>query len=601
MMRTMINRRIGSYTKLRETEEGQAMAKETVPQLSEALIHGMASGASFERGKSYYHSGAILDPVRQGTELRAECEGSQYEPYQVSASLRGKGIGGTACTCPYSGGGICKHLVALLLAYVHEPQAFRVIPPLETLLAPRSQQQLIALIGEMIRRYPDLMSVVELSSGTQPGHSLDLEMYRRQIRRVLRSDSLRAIDRELRALRDTAARLEKGGDWLGAGGVYQVLLAETVGHYEDELQQTDEEGDIAIFVDEVAEGVSRCLAEGQPDSETRRRWLEVLLEAELTDIALGGIDLAPSAWNALLAHATDTDWTWIEQRVRAEISKSRDWGREALVDLLRERKERTGQAEDAGALVRELGTVEQRTFLLIDEGKIDEAVRLMRQVVGDKPGLVTEFADALVVAGAAVAAVALVTEHAQVESGSAWCMDWLVKYYRQHGRRQETLAWQQKVFLLRPSAEEFQALRELSRKLGSWDQVRADALKALEGSKHFGPRTEIALHEGDVLRALELLHRMQPWERRQYQSQVAQAAEKSHPQEALSLYTELVEDAIRGRDRRTYQQAVQHLKRMKAVFKALNAVSNWDAYLQSLQVQCRHLPALQDEMRRARL
>ena len=68
------------------------MAAETLPQLSESSIRGMASEASFERGKSYYHSGAILDPVRQGTELRAECEGSQYEPYQVSSTLEGKGL-----------------------------------------------------------------------------------------------------------------------------------------------------------------------------------------------------------------------------------------------------------------------------------------------------------------------------------------------------------------------------------------------------------------------------------------------------------------------------------------------------------------------------
>jgi uncharacterized Zn finger protein len=102
----------------------------------------------------------------------------------VSVTLKGKGVGGTVCTCPYSGVGICKHLVALLLAYVHEPQAFRVIPPLEALLAPRSQQELIALIGEMIKRNPDLVSVVELSTATQPGRPMDLETYRRQIRRT---------------------------------------------------------------------------------------------------------------------------------------------------------------------------------------------------------------------------------------------------------------------------------------------------------------------------------------------------------------------------------------------------------------------------------
>jgi uncharacterized Zn finger protein len=94
---------------------------------------------------------------------------------------------------------------------------------------------------------------------------------------------------------------------------------------------------------------------------------------------------------------------------------------------------------------------------------------------------------------------------------------------------------------------------------------------------------------------------MQPWEKGQYQWQVAQTAESSHPREALALYKELVEHAIRGRDRRAYHQAVQHLKRMKAVYKSLDAQSDWEAYLQSLRAEYRHLPALQDEMRQARL
>ena len=71
--------------------------------------------------------------------------------------------------------------------------------------------------------------------------------------------------------------------------------------------------------------------------------------------------------------------------------------------------------------------------------------------------------------------------------------------------------------------------------------------------------------------------------------------------DTLALYTELVEHAIRGRDRRTYQQAVQYLKRMKAVYKAIDAVADWDNYLQLLRAQYRHLPALQDEMRQGRL
>jgi uncharacterized Zn finger protein len=320
------------------------MPKEKLPTLTESHIRKLAGERSFERGKSYYHQGAILEPVRQGMELRASCEGSEYEPYQASVTLTDNGIATTSCTCPYDWGSLCKHLVALLLTYIHQPQAFRVMTPVEEMLAERSKEELIALIGEMVKREPELTSVVELSAATQSAKSIDVEAYRRQVRRAVRRESPRAIEKELRALRDTAGRLAKAGDWLAAGAVYHVLLVETVRHYDEQLQMMDEDGDIAIIVDEFAQGLSPCLKESNADSETRRAWLEALLEAELTDIELGGIDLAPSAREAILEHVTDAEWAWIEKRVRAEIAKSRDWGREVLVEFLAEGQERRGRA-----------------------------------------------------------------------------------------------------------------------------------------------------------------------------------------------------------------------------------------------------------------
>ena len=133
------------------------MAEEKLPQLTEAHIRELTSGKSFERGEAYYRDGAVLEPVRQARDLRAQCEGSDYEPYQVSATLAEGGITETSCTCPYDYGGICKHVVALLLTYVHEPQAFRSIPPLATLLDGRSQEELVA--RAISRRNPILRFV----------------------------------------------------------------------------------------------------------------------------------------------------------------------------------------------------------------------------------------------------------------------------------------------------------------------------------------------------------------------------------------------------------------------------------------------------------
>lgn len=329
------------------------MDEEKLPHLTEAQIRKLASGPSFERGETYYHDGAILEPVRQARDLRAQCEGSGYEPYQVSATLNKGGIAETSCTCPYDYGGSCKHIVALLLAYVHEPQTFRSIPPLTTLLAGRSQEELINLIGEMIKHEPELLSVVELSVATEQatqGNPLDVAAYRRQTRRALRHESEHVVEKELRALRELAGRSAKVGDWLNAGAIYHAVLDEAVRRYDDMLREIDEDGGIASMIDEFALGLTQCLKKSKADAGTRQAWLEALLEAELTDIAMGGIDLAPSAREAVLEHANDDEWMWIKKRLETAISESRDWGREALTRFLaagQKRRGHTGKGKTA--------------------------------------------------------------------------------------------------------------------------------------------------------------------------------------------------------------------------------------------------------------
>jgi hypothetical protein len=54
----------------------------------------------------------------------------------------------------------------LLLAYAHNPQAIRHIEPLEKMLAGKSKDDLIAIIQDMLRHQPGLISVVELSTET---------------------------------------------------------------------------------------------------------------------------------------------------------------------------------------------------------------------------------------------------------------------------------------------------------------------------------------------------------------------------------------------------------------------------------------------------
>jgi hypothetical protein len=313
------------------------MAEEKLPRLTEAHVRELASEKSFDRGEAYYHDGSVLEPVRQGRDLRAQCQGSDYEPYQVSATLGKSGIAETSCTCPYDYGGICKHIVALLLTYVHEPQSFRPIPP---------------LIGEMIKREPELLSLVELSVETEQaarGNPPDVSVYRRQARRALRHESEHVVEKELRALGEPAHRSAKAGDWLNAGAMYHAVLDEAVRGYDDTLREVDEDGRIAVVIDEFAQGLSQCLRNGKADAQTRRAWLETLLGAELADIEMGGVDLAPSARESVLEHANAEEWVWVEERLNIAMSKRHGWEREELARFLAAGQKRRGRAGKAAA------------------------------------------------------------------------------------------------------------------------------------------------------------------------------------------------------------------------------------------------------------
>src|SRR5574337_613200 len=94
-----------------------------LPKLTESIIRAGASAQSFQRGQDYYESGAISNTARQGSVLTGECEGTSAPYYRVRVELDEAGVREAQCSCPYEYGGYCKHVVALLLAYVHRPRS----------------------------------------------------------------------------------------------------------------------------------------------------------------------------------------------------------------------------------------------------------------------------------------------------------------------------------------------------------------------------------------------------------------------------------------------------------------------------------------------
>lgn len=584
------------------------MAKEKLPKFTEAQVRNLTTAKVFERGRDYYGEGAISETRRQGMTLSGQCQGSDPEPYIIRVSLDHKGVADADCDCPYEYEGVCKHIVALLLTYIHKPENFRTAaPPSSSSLADHTKEELLALINELTARDPKLRAVVEVNVAAhraKQGKPIDTRALRKQARRVLHLDEYeyragRKIAKELSTLGRVGEELRAAGNFLSAGAVYHALLDESVKAYDNLMWQVDENGDVAVVVDDFAEALGDCLKKCGRENEARQGWLDCLLDALLRDREMGGVDFASSADRIILEEATDEEWRRVEERLRAKAAESRDWERSSLVEFLSTGLKKRKRQKEAAALVRDLGTPEQQARLLIREKKIGEAVRLINEIVTDKPGLVESFADELVAAGEKQSALEFV--QARVKAGDHWRSEWLAAYFRKHGTAKEALDWQKRSFLDSPSVERFKALREICRKTRNWDEVRAEVLAGLEWEDRYSALLEIALYEKDVKRALQLLPKVKRGGWRDYGQQVAEAAEKEFPREAIKIYQQKAEAAIEERNRTSYHQAADHLKRVKRLFLRLDERSSWAGYIKQLRENYKHLPALQDELRKADL
>lgn len=123
----------------------------THPLIDEAAIRRLATPEIVSCGEDYYRSGHGLSSEQRGNMLRAEVAGRSYEPYQVAIELDESASATADCSCPYDGGGYCKHIVTVLLKYVREAGKISARPTPDALLADLRKRPSRAGRNSMIR------------------------------------------------------------------------------------------------------------------------------------------------------------------------------------------------------------------------------------------------------------------------------------------------------------------------------------------------------------------------------------------------------------------------------------------------------------------
>lgn len=613
----------------------------SLPKITESMIRAGASAQSFQRGKEYYAGGAIANAGIQGRVLTGECEGTSAPYYAVRVELDAGGIRSAFCTCPYEFGGYCKHVVALLLTYLHHPGRFTSRPDPADLLAGLDRDGLAALLVRLMRDRPELVdwveaqgSVPEAPARAKKGRrkKVDVEVHRRQVRGIMRGlGGMRMSEaywhvggmvQELASVQDTALRFLDAGDAETALAILRVLMEEA-GHGIEHVDDSD--GELGGFVNGLGMPMAEAILSLDMSAVERDK-----LASELRKQAryLDGYGMGEGVHLDL--EAVTTGWDETPARSSGEGDRHDDDGGDVLAEAevddwdveefeieLWDEGPEYGEAVWPGLAHGDL--TEAKLNVLERQGRIDEYLELCRRAGRhlrhamklcdlDRPA--EAVAHALEHLGSAGDALALaerlralnrvdeaiaVAEHGlQLAGRKAALGTWLGALEEARGRTEPAWRAWLAAFSERPSLDIYQTLMRLAG--GAWDKRRAQVMKRLRQSRDDQTLAEVLLFEGEWDEAIKVAERRDAW----YPviETVADGVLPHRPEWVIRTGRRRAEALIAETKSKLYPAAAEWLARVKEASAQVGRTPEWRAYLQQLKDEYRRRPALQEQLRK---
>jgi uncharacterized Zn finger protein len=310
------------------------------PALTRSAIQKLFDAKSFARGAAYALKGAICEPRWATGELSARCRGSSAGRYRVTVDFNASGkVTAARCSCPVDGW--CKHAAALLLTWADHPDRFDERIPLDQQLADRSRDDLVMLIGQMLRQFPDAEALLET-----PPPSATAVVTPKQFQaqatavfdRLLDSEDVNEIGDALVVIAST------GDDFLalqnprGAAAVYEGVLQEIDSRVAHDSHLFD-----ALFTPKQCclAGLRGCLRALKTDVKARRHIITLLLKALSDDLEGGGADGPDDAWDALIEDTTPPERADLIARVQQLARSAGDtWTASSYENLMNELAQR---------------------------------------------------------------------------------------------------------------------------------------------------------------------------------------------------------------------------------------------------------------------
>jgi uncharacterized Zn finger protein len=597
----------------------------TIPTITETDIRDFVGDRNFLLGQQYARRGAVTDTRHQGMTLKARCQGSRPDAYRVEVTFDREGIEDANCSCPV--GYVCKHIAALLLVWRQQPEEFVEQQDVDVLLEQCSKPELISLIKKMLRREPDLEMMLE-TVGNQKG-TINLESYRRKVKKAFQEGGrewgdIYEVADELVDIKESADAAAEKQDYSSAVTIYEFIMQGVIDYYYL-YQDQDENGELTGFVNGCVEALDALLSHVLENADLRERLLRILFDVFNFNIKSGGIGIGEDAADIILRQANTQERPIVADWVRKELANEpdeddnhnfgmSDWNRKHLGGFLLELEADTLDDETFLRIARETGRITDVVNRLLDLGRVDEALteadqtsdfdlfRMLPIFTQHEQGDRVE----------ELVRKRLIHPQNAVNSVDMQLQTWLKQRYLDRHDLASALRISEQMFRGYPTLPYYQEIRGIASELHQWNAKRQELLSFLEQQQNTQLLIQIALDEGDIDRALELLKTIKQPDRPYgygyiYDSytplalEVAKAAEETRPQAAIDIYQHVAERLIDLRGRGNYQTACGYLMRVRELYERLGKHDTWMSYVTNLRDKNRSLRALKEEMQEAGL
>ncbi|MDB5289863.1 MAG: hypothetical protein JWL69_1104 [Phycisphaerales bacterium] len=570
-----------------------------LPKLTEKAILNLVGERSLRLGREYVADGSLFETRLQGKSIRARCHGNSGGPYRVIATFNASGIS-SDCSCPVGGGGQCKHVGALLLAWMKEPGQFTAVEELDQALKNRSKEELVAILRQVIRQHPDLESLLHTPLPTAGGKRtkpVKPETYQKQATAVFSraGDGYTGwsdIEEELAAIVEIGNDFVAQEDWEGAAAVSRGMLDALLDVY-DEFD--DGSGSLDQMVADCVNNLEKCLDAAGSNWALREPMFRALFEVYLTDIRRGGVGLSDEAVECLDEKTTPDERRHLADWIRQALPNvERGWASEALGGFLLDLEQGSMDDEAYLRLCRETGRTGDLVERLLKLDRVDEAAKELQKA---KDHELVSLAELFVTQGHGdVAEPVLATRAKDIHDGRVF--DWLRRRYASRNDGTRELEMAARMFDSYPTVEGYRELRDRAIVLGQWESLEKKLKSALTSSRRNDLLIRICLDEGEVDTALRLMEEANV---HGVKMEVAAAAENVRPGAALKIYRKAAEDHIAYRTRGGYQEACKHLKNVQKMYAKMGEADGWEQYINKVRQKNHSLRALMEELAAAQL